>query len=115
MDPEQASFILFKAAAAYPNQIELEEETVAVWVERLANVPFEWGLANLNHHLDTNKYFPGISDITRYDLQPLKNHEALQLETVEQFALLENWSKSDEPPPEGFWENIRTKLRGDSK
>ncbi|MCA0754865.1 hypothetical protein KP806_07370 [Paenibacillus sp. N4] len=114
MSPEQAEFLLFKAAAAYPNQIELEEETVALWIERLANVPFEWGLSNLNYHLDRDKYFPGISDIIRADLIPVQNQNALRLEAANHKTNLERWAAADAPPPEGFWEEIKAKLRGGS-
>ncbi|OBZ08014.1 hypothetical protein [Bacillus sp. FJAT-26390] len=113
MLPEQAKFLLFKAAAAYPNQIELEEETVAVWVERLAKVPFEWGIANLDFHIDTDDFFPKIANITRYDLQPVKNNEVLRLEADQQFALLEHWIRIDAPAPDGYWENARKKIWGE--
>lgn len=79
-------------------------------------MPFEWGLVNLNTYIDTEpKWFPSIAHIVRNDLQPLKNHDTLRLETAEQFALLEHWSKKDDPPPDGYWETVKAKLRGDSK
>lgn len=81
----------------------------------MANVPVDWGIANLNYHIDTKEFFPKIADITRYDLLPLKNHDTLRLETAEQFALLEHWSKNDDPPPDGYWESVKAKLRGDGK
>ncbi|WP_138751767.1 hypothetical protein [Paenibacillus sinopodophylli] len=113
MLPEQAEFLLYKASAAYPNQLELEEETVVVWIERLANVPYEWGLSNLDFHIDTNDFFPKISNITRYDLQPVKNNDALRLEATQKIALLDHWIQTDAPAPDGYWENVRKKIWGD--
>ncbi|MGO4369350.1 hypothetical protein AB4Z21_00885 [Paenibacillus sp. MCAF20] len=112
MEKKQARFILYKASAAYPNQIELEDETIAVWEERLADVPFEWGVSNLDYHIDRSPYFPKIADIARYDLKPVQNNAVLRLEAAEQFAYLEHWSSADSDPPEGYWEEIKAKLRG---
>lgn len=112
--PEEAKYLLFKASAAYPNQIELEDETIALWIERLASLPFELGDANLNFYIDNQpKWFPSIADIIRNDLQQTRNHDTLKLETNEHFALLANWSTEDSVPPDGFWENVRKKLRGE--
>jgi hypothetical protein len=112
MREEETRFLLYKASAAYPN-IELEEETVVVWIERLQSIPFEQALENLDHHIDTNDYFPKIANIIRKDRNFVEEHEQLKLETAERFALLDAWAANGTSPPEGFWDNIRSKLVGE--
>ncbi|WP_236290258.1 hypothetical protein [Paenibacillus allorhizoplanae] len=113
MTEEETRFLLYKASAAYPNQLEIEEETLVVWIERLRPIPFEQALENLDHHIDTNDYFPKIANIIRRDRDFVGEHEQLKLETAERFALLDAWAADVKPPPEGFWNNVRSKLVGE--
>lgn len=107
-----------KAIASYPNKapdLRKNPQIFEIWVERLATIDPERGLRNLDIHIDNNPdWFPLVGNIIRNDLIDISpNHEILRLETAEQFALLENWSKNDEPPPDGFWDNLRKKIWGE--
>lgn len=94
MTEEEARFILFKAAAAYPNQIELEDEIIMVWIESLADVPVDLGLLNLNHHIRTQRFFPSPADIIQgpstgvyADYKQLGQEVVLQLEKKKRLAV----------------------------
>jgi hypothetical protein len=90
MTDQEARFILFKASAAYPH-IEIANETITVWVERLANIPFEQGVRNLNRHIDTSRYFPVIADIINHDPHQFTDYSQLRNEHNERIAELESW------------------------
>lgn len=102
MTEKEVRFILYKASAAYPNQIELEDETIAVWIERLAPLPFEIGLENLNYHLDTSGFFPKIPDILRLGQGRVSDSEQQKLETTLLLEQKEDWWENATPPPENI-------------
>jgi hypothetical protein len=62
MTEDQAKFLLYKAAANHLN-IEIPEETLKLWIERLAHIPFQQGLRNLDNFMDKYDYFPKISNV----------------------------------------------------
>lgn len=105
-------FLLYKASAAYP-ETEIEDETIAVWIERLRGFPFQRGLENLNRCIDSSRYFPKIADILQGESRESINHRMLQQSTQEQFRLKERWASAGDPPPEGYWERTRRLLEGD--
>ena len=78
--------ILLKASAAYPNQLELTQDTLDVWLERLENFPAEKALKNLNTHIDSSRFFPTIADIIKHDPEQFVDHEQQRLDTKERLA-----------------------------
>ncbi|WP_041613364.1 hypothetical protein [Paenibacillus sp. JDR-2] len=102
-----------KATAAYPNKspdFNRNPQVFNLWVERLANVDGDTALANLNRHIDTSNFFPDIADIVKKqgpDLPAISKQQA-----EEQMILLQGWSSSNKPPPEGYWESVRKKIGG---
>lgn len=81
MTSDQAEFLLYKAAANYLS-VEIPEETLLLWAERLANVPFEKGLDNLNKHIDTNDFFPKLSQIIGHEPEVFADYDQYRLNTV---------------------------------
>lgn len=93
-------YLLYKASAAYPDQIELSAETIQVWFERLASFDFRTALSNLDHHIDSNDFFPTIAAIKGANREQSTNYDQLRLETAERFAELERWKREAVPLPE---------------
>lgn len=86
--------LLYKASAAYPNQIELEDEIVAVYIERLLPVPFDVALNNLNRHIDNSRFFPTVAELAQQDVgsiydsyKQLGQDAVLQLEERQRQAI----------------------------
>ncbi len=99
MTEKEAKFILYKASAAYPN-VEIRKETIAVWIERLENISFNQALENLNHHIDTNEFFPRISSVINRSAERGSDNALLTAQTDERFSDIDAWEKRaiDCPP-----------------
>jgi hypothetical protein len=90
------------------------DENVERHLKYLHDIPFEVAMANVEQHIKANsKYPPGIADI-RGRLGEQIERERMQAQTAEHVANLERWRQNDVPPPAGYWESMKSKLRGDS-
>ncbi|MFD1955989.1 hypothetical protein ACFSL6_17875 [Paenibacillus thailandensis] len=77
----------------------------------MANVDADRALQNLNNHIDSEPYFPAISDIIRNDPSQYTDHERLRQETIERLEEMDEWERRATPLPE----HLKPKLlqRGD--
>ncbi len=114
MTEQEAKFILYKASAAYPSQLELEDETIAVWIEHLAGVPFQRAIGNLDDHIRSSRFFPVIADIVRSDPYEHTTGEVMRLKAAMHLKLLSAWERDDTPPPDGYWQRVKRELEGNS-
>nr|WP_307205634.1 hypothetical protein [Paenibacillus harenae] len=89
----------------------MTSEKAILWADLMKDLPFEIAIRNLHEHLKSNEFPPKAADIARYDLKT-QNHEFLRLETAAQFSNLDQWATDVSEPPEGFWEEIKAKLKG---
>lgn len=76
----------------------------------LKDFPFQTALDNVEQHIRTNKWAPGISEI-RGSLGEQLERDRMKAMTSEHFANLDSWGL-ESVPPEGYWESVRQKLRG---
>lgn len=78
----------------------------------LKDFPTEAAQANIDHHILTETTTPGIAHI-RGRIGDQLDSQRSKAEAVAHEERLSEWAKIDSPPPEGYWESIRTKLRGE--
>jgi hypothetical protein len=79
----------------------------------LRDFPAEAARANIDQHILTETITPGIAHIRgrlgdQMDAQRSKDAAAAH------FANLDGWGAASTPPPEGYWQQVMQKLRGDS-
>lgn len=65
MTYNQAVTILEYISAAYP-RFEITEKRVEIWVEQLANMPYEKVLARLKQHIKEKPFPPSVAEISVY-------------------------------------------------
>ncbi|MNI27367.1 hypothetical protein D3C73_811010 [compost metagenome] len=78
----------------------------------LKDFPFDAAMKNVDDHVKTNQYYPKIAEIRGRlgdQLDSLRGKE----QALAHEAQLAEWASKDSPPPEGYWDDIRSKLRGE--
>ncbi|WP_020621104.1 hypothetical protein [Paenibacillus daejeonensis] len=110
MDRADVIELFIEIKSEYPNFDDSDEE-IDRHLRYMKDFPFEAALENVVHHIKTNRWPPGISDIRgrlgdQIDSQRSKQAAAVHLER------LEGWRQLDEPPPPGYWENMRKLIKG---
>lgn len=94
----------------YPQFVDSDEE-IDRHLKYLKDFPFEAALRNVEKHILTNKWPPGISEI-RGSLGEQIERERMKAATAEYFAKLDSWG-ANSTPPDGYWERGRRLLRGE--
>lgn len=79
----------------------------------LKNFPADAARKNIDQHILTETVTPGIAHI-RGKLGEQMDSQRSKEQAAAYEAQIEEWSKVDSPPPAGFWESMRAKLRGES-
>ncbi|MNC24179.1 hypothetical protein D3C75_722270 [compost metagenome] len=76
----------------------------------LHDFPADTAWTNINRHIMTETATPGIAHI-RGRLGEQMDRQRSKADTAAHFDRLEQWQQEDKPPPEGYWENVKAKLR----
>lgn len=95
----------------YP-YFDTSEENVDRHYKYLRDFPFEDAMQNVVEYIKTNKYPPLIADI-RGRLGDLQDSQKSKEEAESYFAQVELWRENCTPPPDGYWENMKARLRGE--
>lgn len=95
----------------YP-QFNDSVEEVDRHLKYLKDFPFDAALNNVEQHIKTSKWPPGISEI-RGSLGEQIERDRMKMMTSEHFANLDSWGLGS-VPPDGYWESVMQKLRGDA-
>ncbi|GEM_PF-1434368 len=81
----------------------------------LQDFPFEDAMDNVVQYIKTTpRRPPGIGDI-RGHLGDMLDSQRSKEQTAAYFTQLEEWERNSSPPPPGWLDGIRAKLRGDMK
>jgi hypothetical protein len=78
----------------------------------LRDFPSTAAQENIDRHIMTETATPGIAHI-RGRLGDMLDSQRSKDETASYFAQLEASRLSNAPPPTGYWDHIRTLIRGD--
>ena len=88
------------------------EENVDRHFKYLQDFPFEVAMQNIANHIKTSRFAPLIADI-RGNLGDLMDSQRSKEEAAAYFAQVELWRENCSPPPDGYWENMKARLRGE--
>jgi hypothetical protein len=90
------------------------DENINRHLKYLEDFPFDAAFKNVEQYILTNsKKHPGIADI-RGRLGDLQDSQRSKDETQSYFAQLEASRLSNVPPPTGYWDHLRTVIRGEA-
>ncbi|MNC27787.1 hypothetical protein D3C75_759750 [compost metagenome] len=79
----------------------------------LKDIPYEVAYSNVRQHIMTSDFPPKISQI-RGRLGEQIERERMREATELHFENLEAWSSAAKPPPAGFWEEVKRRIRGEA-
>jgi hypothetical protein len=88
------------------------DENIDRHLKYLKDFSFEEAMKNVERHIMVSRFYPGIADI-RGHLADKKESQRSKDETQSYFAQLEASRLSNTPPPTGYWDHMRTLIRGD--
>lgn len=96
----------------YPN-FDTSAANVEHYAKYLQDFSFEAAVDHLDKYILTERFPPTIADIRgrlgdQMDAQRSKDAAAAH------FANLDTWGAASTPPPEGYWQQVMQKLRGDA-
>jgi len=98
---------------SYP-QFDTSPDSVQHHFKFLRDFPSEVALGNIESHIRTERFPPTIADI-RGRLGDRLDSKRSKDETAAYFAQLDEWERNASPPPPGWLDGIRAKLRGEVK
>lgn len=110
MDKAQVYDLLIEIKENYPN-FDVSPENVDRHLKYLHDFSFEAAMQNVDEHVKTGKYYPNIAEI-RGRLGEQIEREQMKVLTEQHFANLDTWSTNSKPPPEGYWDDVKRKIRG---
>lgn len=79
----------------------------------LHDIPYDVAYSNVRQHIMTSDFPPKISQI-RGRLGEQMERDRMKNMTEQHFANLDTWSSSSKPPPEGYWDEVKRKIRGEA-
>ncbi|QMV43721.1 hypothetical protein [Cohnella cholangitidis] len=79
----------------------------------LHKFPFETAMENVKNHILTEPQPPTIAHIRGRQGELMEAKRSKESASAH-MANLDSASKSNIPPPIGYWENLRSKIRGDA-
>jgi hypothetical protein len=93
---------------------DVSDENIERHLRYLKDFPFDAAMHNVEQYIKTDsKKHPGIADI-RGRLGDLQDSQRSKEETASYFAQLEASRLCGVPPPSGYWDHMRTLIRGES-
>lgn len=91
---------------------EATKERVKEDYKYLKDFPADVARANIDRHILTETVTPGIAHI-RGRIGDLMDSQKSKEEADAFFAQVDLWKRNGSPPPDGYWESMKLKLRGD--
>ncbi|AKG36124.1 replicative helicase loader/inhibitor [Paenibacillus durus] len=76
----------------------------------LKDFPYEAAAKNVRQHILTERFPPNVAEI-RGRLGDQLDSQRSKEAAAEHFAQLDAWGADNTPPPEGYWESMKQKLR----
>lgn len=110
MNKSEVARLLVEIKKNYPS-FEASAESVDRHLKYLHDIPFAVAQQNLDSHILTERFPPTISDL-RGRLGEQKDREQSKIQTESYFAQVDLWKRNAAPPPDGYFEYMREKLRG---
>lgn len=104
---------LYKVIKKRYRNFDASLQAVEEDLDMLKDIPYEVAQANFRQHIMTSDFPPSISQI-RGRLGEQLERERMRKKTEEHFANLNTWSASSKPPPEGYWDEVKRKIRGEA-
>ncbi|WP_052429615.1 replicative helicase loader/inhibitor [Paenibacillus borealis] len=98
--------------ANYPG-FDKSPENIERLYKYLKDFPFEAAKENVDAHIKTKEFPPNVAEI-RGRLGEQIEREQMKILTDQHFANLDTWSASSKPPPEGYWDEVKRKIRGEA-
>lgn len=96
----------------YPN-FDTGIDSVDHHCQYLRDFPCEVARENVERHILTERWPPTIADI-RGRLGDQMDSQRSKEEAAAYFAQVDLWRRNGSPPPEGYWEQTRSLIRGDA-
>jgi len=93
--------------------VDTSVEGVEHYYKYLRDFPYATARENIDRYILTEKFPPTIADI-RGRLGDQLDSQRSKEEADAYFAQIDLWNRTGSPPPDGYWENVRAKLRGDA-
>lgn len=112
MTRDQVMLIVAELVENYPS-FDASEENIDRHFRYLTDFPFDAAMKNIEEHIKTSKFPPIIADI-RGRLGDQMDAQRSKDAAQDHFALLDAWIAESTPPPDGYWENMKRKLRGEA-
>ncbi|MBO9609186.1 MAG: hypothetical protein J7639_24745 [Paenibacillaceae bacterium] len=115
MDKAEVIDLLKVIKRNYAN-FDTSVESIEYHLKRLQDFPFEAAAENVERHILTERFPPVIADI-RGRLGDQLDSQRSKAEAAEFEAQLESWriNSSLQPPPSGYWDEVRAKIQGHSE
>lgn len=111
MNKSQVFDLMIEIKKNYSN-FDVSEDEVNRHHKYLKDFSLDAAMKNVDDHIKTNKYPPNIADIRGRLGDQLDSQRSKEAAAVHEEKLA-TWERDNKPPPEGYWANIRTRLRGD--
>ncbi|MGO4181837.1 replicative helicase loader/inhibitor [Paenibacillus sp. TAF43_2] len=99
MKQTETAQLLAVIKTAYQNFL-VTDQAVRLWHEYMKEISFSSAQKNLQEHIRSNRFPPTIADIVRHDPNQFTDHQRLELETEERFALMDEWEQKATDIPE---------------
>lgn len=80
--------------------------------EHLEKIPYEVALENIKQYEQTDTATPSMPHIIGRYFEHMRAQKSKDA-ALDHFAKLDAWISDSTPPPEGYWENVKRKLRGE--
>lgn len=91
---------------------DVSGEEVERHFKHLKDFPIAAAMKNVDAYVKTNQYPPKIADIRGRLGEQMAGELSKQL-AAQYEANLTLWSSENSEPPEGYWQSIRDRLRGE--
>lgn len=111
MNKSEVFDLMIEIKKNYPI-VDVSDDEINRHYKHLRDFPFDVALKNLDDYVKVNGFPPKISDI-RGKLGDLMDSQRGKERAATHEAQLVEWSQNNTPPPDGYWESVRSKLRGD--
>ncbi|MFF2016254.1 MULTISPECIES: hypothetical protein [Paenibacillus] len=98
-----------KRYANFDASLQAVEEDLGM----LHDIPYDVAYSNVRQHIMTSDFPPKISQI-RGRLGEQIERERMKEATTQHFQNLDAWSTASKPPPAGYWDDVRRKIRGEA-
>ncbi|CAI6087214.1 hypothetical protein [Cohnella sp. JJ-181] len=98
----------------YPS-FDVSAASIDHYAKRLLDFPFDAALENVERHVLTERFPPVLADI-RGRLGDQLDSQRSKTEAAAYEAQLEAWRSGSlaSPPPPGYWDEVKAKIRGRS-